>query len=95
MFSLKGVSVAGFRFIRVPRVWADPDRRNAEKGATEELARIARRFKNVMDEWSGSVAELASWIRYAPPAPDAKQVEPWFDDSGDEEMDDGGPETIH
>lgn len=30
MLSLKGVSVKGFRLVRVPRVWDDPDRRNAE-----------------------------------------------------------------
>ena len=94
ILSLKSVSVAGFRFVRVPRVWDDPDRRNAEKGAAEELARLARRFKNAMDEWTGSVAELARWIRYAPPPPEAKPVEPWFEDR-EEEPEDGGPESIH
>jgi hypothetical protein len=94
MLSLKGVSIAGFRMVRVPRVWDDPDRRNSEKGAAEELARLARRFNNALDEWTGSVAELARWIRYAPPPPEAKQVEPWFDDE-EEEQEDGGPETIH
>jgi hypothetical protein len=93
MLSLNGVSVAGFRLVRVPRVWDDPDRRNAEKGAAEELARLARRFKNAMDEWTGSVVELARWIRYAPPPPEAKPVEPRFDDQ-EEEPEDGGPETI-
>lgn len=46
-----------------------------------------------MDEWIRSVAELARWIRYAPPPSDAKRVEPWFED--EEEEQDGGPETIH
>jgi hypothetical protein len=95
VLSLKRLSIAGFRLVRVPRVWDDPDRRNAEKGAAEELARLARRFKNAMDEWSGSVVELAKWIRYAPPPPEAKPVEPWFEDEEEEKEEDGGPETIH
>ncbi|MBI4473470.1 MAG: hypothetical protein HY646_12440 [Acidobacteria bacterium] len=86
---LKGVSVSGFRIVRVPRVWDDPDRREAEKDIDEELARLARRFKDALDEWTRSVAELARWIRYAPPPPEAKPVEPWFEDEN------GGPETIH
>ena len=90
--SLKGLSVAGFRLVRVPRVWDDPDRRNAEKGAATELARLAQRFKNANDEWAESVAELGRWIRYAPPLPEAKRLEPQFED---EETEDGGPETIH
>jgi hypothetical protein len=94
ILSLKGVSIAGFRLIRVPRMWDDPDRRSAEKGAAEELARLARRFKNAMDQWTGCVAELARWIRYAPPPPEAKLIEPLFEDH-EEEPDDGGPETIH
>ncbi|MBM3791565.1 MAG: hypothetical protein FJW35_14625 [Acidobacteria bacterium] len=89
--SLAGVSVAGFRFVRVPRVWDDPDRREAEKGAAQELARLAQRFKDALDEWTVSVVELARWIRYAPPPPGAKQIEPWFEDLEEE----GGPESIH
>ena len=55
----------------------------------EELARLAQRFKDALDEWTRSVAELATWIRYSPPPPGAKRVEPWFEDEDD------GPETIH
>ena len=91
VLSLMGVSVAGFRLVRVPRLWDDPDRRKAEKGAAVELARLAERFKNAMDEWTRSITELASWIRYAPPPPEAKRVEPWFED----QEEDRGPGTIH
>lgn len=86
------MSVSGFRLVRVPRIWDDPERRDAEKGIGEELARLAWRFKNAFDGWTESVAELATWIRYSPPPPGAKPVEPWFEN---EEEDDGGPETIH
>ena len=71
VLSLAGVTVAGFRLVRVPRVWDDPDRREAEKGAARELARLAQRFKNAEDEWTAGVTELARWIRYAPPPPGA------------------------
>lgn len=91
--TLKGVSVSGFRLVRVPRVWDDPDRREAEKDIGEELVRLARRFRAALDEWVGRIAELAKWIRYTPPPPESRPVEPWF---GDEEEDEnGGPETIH
>ena len=65
----------------------------AEKGIGEEFARLAGRFKDALDEWTRSVAELARWIRYLPPLPEAKRVEPRFED--DEEDEGGGPETIH
>jgi len=81
---LHGVSVEGFRLVRVPRVWDNPERRDAEKDSAEEAARLARRFKSAIDEWTGSVAELARWIRYAPPPPEAKPVEPRFDDREEE-----------
>jgi hypothetical protein len=93
VLSLKGVSVSGFRLIRIPRVWDDPGRRKTEKDIGEELARLARRFRDALDEWTGSVAELARWIRYTPPPPESRSVEPWFED--EEEDEDGGPETIH
>ena len=53
--------------VRVPRIWDDPDRREAEKGAGKELDRLARRFKGALDEWNAGVAELATWLRYLPP----------------------------
>jgi len=66
MLSLKGLSVGGFRLVRVPRAWDDPDRREAEKGADNELARLAQRFKGAMDEWTRSIADLAKLVRYMP-----------------------------
>lgn len=88
--SLAGISVSAFQLVRVPRVWDDPGRREAEKGNSEELARLAWRFKEALDEWIGSVAELGNWIRYSPPPPEGKRLEPWFEDE-----EEGGPETIH
>ncbi len=89
--SLAGISVRGFQLVRVPRVWDDPDRRDAEKGNAKELARLALRFKQALEECSSSIAELGNWIRYSPPPPEAKPLEPWIDD----EEEDAGPETIH
>lgn len=89
--SLTGVSVAGFRFVRIPRVWDDPDRREAEKGAARELSRLAVRLKKAVDEWIVGVTELARWIRYTPPPPGTKGIEPWFESPEEE----GGPESIH
>ncbi len=89
--SLAGVSVRGFQLVRVPRVWDDPDRRDTEKGNANELARLAMRFKQALEDWGSSIAELGNWIRYSPPPPEAKPLEPWFDD----EEEDAGPETIH
>ena len=67
--ALTGISLSGFRMVRVPRIWNDPDRRDAEKGAGKELDRLARRFKGALVEWTTSVAELATWLRYFPPPP--------------------------
>jgi hypothetical protein len=92
--SIAGISIAGFRVVRVPRVWDDPDRRNAEKGAAVELSRLAEKFKYSLDEWKAGIAELARWLRYTPPPADASQIEPPLEDQEDED-EDGGPETIH
>jgi len=91
--SLAGISVSAFQLVRAPRVWDDPGRREAEKGNGKEVARVAWRFKEALDEWISSVAELGNWIRYSPPPPEAKRLEPWFED--EEEEEEGGPETIH
>lgn len=88
--SFTATSVSAFRLVRVPRVWDDPDRRNVEKGNSEELARFALRFKVAMEEWISSIAELGNWIRYSPPPPEAKPIEPWFEDE-----EEGGAETTH
>jgi hypothetical protein len=92
--SLKALAISGFRMVRVPRAWDSPERRDAERDPRDELGRLARRFKTVLDEWTKSVSEFATWIRYSPPPPGAKPVEPWFDDQSEDD-DDGGPETTH
>ncbi len=94
LMSLKGISVAGFRLVRVPRVWDDPDLRNAEKSAASELSRLAQMFRYSLDEWSASIAELAKGIRYTPPPPDAERIAPPVEDQEDENNG-GGSETIH
>ena len=78
----------------MPRVWDDPGRREAEMGSGKELGSLARTFKATFDEWIKNVTELATWIRYSPPPPGAKPIEPWFEDQSEDD-DDGGPETIH
>ncbi|MBI1876175.1 MAG: hypothetical protein HYS05_20100 [Acidobacteria bacterium] len=93
--SLKAVAISGFRMVRVPRVWDNLERRETERDPRDELGRLARRFKTALDEWTKSVSELATWIRYSPPPPGAKPVEPWFDDQSEDDDDDGGPETTH
>ena len=46
-----GSPISGFRMVRVPRVWDDPGRREAEKGpARRKLARLARAFEAPLDE---------------------------------------------
>jgi hypothetical protein len=92
--SITGVTITGFRILRVPRVWNDLDRQDAEKGAERELSGLAQKFKYSIDEWRASIAELAKWIRYTPPPADANQIEPPFEEY-EEESDEGGPETIH
>ena len=94
--SLKSLAISGFLTIRVPRVWDDSERRVAERDPRDELGRLARRFKTAtaLDEWTKSVSELATWIRYSPPPQGAKPVEPWFDDRAEDD-DDGGLETTH
>ena len=92
--SLKAVAISGFRMVRVPRVWDSPERRESERDPRDEIGRLARRFKTAFDEWTTSVSELATWIRYAPPPPGAKPVEPWFDEHAEDD-DDGGPQTKH
>ena len=81
--------------IRVPRVWDSLERRQAERDPRGELGRLARIFKTALDEWTKSVSALATWIRYSPPPPGAKPVEPWFGDRDDDDDDDGGSGTTH
>lgn len=90
--SLDGLSVSGFRIVEVPRIWDDPERRSREKGIDRELARLAKRFNQAFVAWTDSLAELATWIRYSPPLPDAKPLQPRVEN---EEEENGGPETIH
>lgn len=84
--SLKSLAISGFLTIRVPRVWDDSERRVAERDPRDERGRLARRVKTALDEWTKSVSELATWIRYSPPPQGAKPVEPWFDDRAEDVM---------
>ncbi|HXW91491.1 MAG TPA: hypothetical protein VEK33_13160 [Terriglobales bacterium] len=93
--SLKGLAISGFRIVHLPRVLDDPERRKAEKDTQSELDRLARTFKTTLDEWTKSVSELASWIRYSPPAAGVKPIEPWFEDLPENGGNDGGSETIN
>lgn len=96
VLSLQGLSLTGFLIVPIPRVWDSPERREAEKDTGAELERLAHRFKTALDEWTASIAEVATWIRYSPPPPEAKPVEPWFEDFAEEEDDEeGGPGTTH
>ena len=74
--SLKGLAISGFRVVHLPRVWDDSERRKAEKDPQSELDRLARTFKTTLDEWTKSVSELATWIRFSPPVAGAKPIEP-------------------
>jgi hypothetical protein len=91
--AITGISIAGFLMARVPRAWNDSARPDVEKKAMAELNRLAQKFKQSIDVWNASIAELARWIRCAPPHPDAKRVAPFFDEQ-DEEIE-GQPETVH
>lgn len=91
--SLKGLAISAFRMVHLPRVWDAPERRESERDPHIELDRLARTFKATLDEWTKSVSELATRIRYAPPV-GAQPVEPWFENQPEDD-DDGGPETIN
>jgi hypothetical protein len=98
--SLASVTMSGFGIVTIPRVWDDPERRQAERQQVGGLRRLAGRFKSAFDGWTNAVSDLATWIRYSPPDPAAKPVEPWFDadsgaEPGDDDDDEGGPETTH
>lgn len=73
-------------------MWDDPRRQRTERNIDEELASLAGRWNNAVKEWVASVADLAKWIRYSPPPPGTRPIEPWFEN---EEEDDDGSETIH
>lgn len=93
LVSLSAVAISGFRMVRVPRVWDSPERRAAEADSRRELGRLARTCKTALDDWTESMGALATWIRYSPPVPGAKPIEPWFGDESED--DDNGPETMH
>jgi hypothetical protein len=92
--SLSAIAITGFRLIRVPRVWDNPERRATEADSHGELSRLARAFTAALDRWAESISALATWIRYSPPPPGAKPAEPWFDQQSEDD-DDGGPDTLH
>lgn len=92
--SLNAIAMAGFRLVRVPRIWDNPERRATEADSHAELSRLARTFTAALDQWTESISALATWIRYSPPPPGAKPAESWFD-QWSEDDDDGGPDTRH
>lgn len=77
---LRALSVSAFRLVCVPRIWDDPERREAEQGAGEELDRVARTFKDAGYAWAAAIAELAAMIRYLPPPPEAELAQALFED---------------
>lgn len=91
--SLQGMSVSAFEMIVVPRIWDDPKRRARERSADHEISGLAKRFRDALDAWTGSVGELAKRLRYVPAPPGASSRgrvrEPLPDDG------DAGPETTH
>jgi hypothetical protein len=93
LVSLGAVSIAGFRMVRVPRVWDSAERRASDGDPRRGLARLARTFTMALNDWTESISALATWIRYAPPPPGARPSEPWFDDESED--DDDGPDTKH
>jgi len=88
LLSLDGVSVLGYRMVRVPRIWDDPAKRDKEEDGGEHLDELAKRIKATMDEWKAAVTELGRWIKYGPPSPDMTE-DPFADVEDDE------PETMH
>jgi len=90
--SIEGLSIKGFRMVRVPRIWDDPDRREREKGVETELVRLAGKFKYSLSQWKTAIVELSRWIRYTPPPDDARRTAPPPERKS---HDDGGPDTIH
>lgn len=67
VISLTAVAISAFRIVRVPRAWDSPEWRAAEGDSHRELDRLARRFRTAIDDWTQSIASLATWIRYSPP----------------------------
>lgn len=55
VLSLNAVAIAGFRLVRVPRVWDSPERRAAEADSQGEFRRLARTIKAALDEWTKSI----------------------------------------
>jgi hypothetical protein len=97
--SMDGLSVSAFRIIQIPRIWDNQSRRENEKGSEDQLADLAAKFFEGMEEWTKAVGELSRWIRYAPP-PELLDSDVEFEDEDEEEddldaLDDPGPETVH
>jgi hypothetical protein len=92
--SLTAVAISAFRIVHVARAWDSPERRAAERNSHRELNRLARSFRTAIEDWTQSIAALATWIRYSPPPPGIKPSEPSFDDQSEDD-DEGGPEILH
>jgi hypothetical protein len=91
--SLNGVTISGFRIVRVPRVWDDPERREAERGAHVEIGRLTRTCKITPDGWTQSVSELAPGSGTRRHHLKRSQFEPWFEDQSEDD-DEGGTKMI-
>lgn len=92
--SLTAVAISAFRIVRMARALDSPERRAAEGDSHRELNRLARTFRAAIDDWTQSIAALATWIRYSPPPPGVKPAGPSFDDQSEDD-DEGGPEILH
>ena len=92
--SLAAVAISAFRIVRLRRAWDSPERRAADGDSHRELSRLARTFRTAIDDWTQSIAALATWIRYSPPPPGVKSVGPSCDVQSEDD-DDGGSEILH
>ena len=69
-----------------------PERR---KGPARRPRLPSADVRDRLDEWTKSVSELATCVRYSPPAAGAKPIEPWFENLPEDTDNDGRPETIN
>lgn len=90
-FGFHGMSVPAYEMVVVPRIWDDPKRREREPSAVHQIGGLAERFRRALDVWTGSVGELARWLRYdqSHASSRRRRSEPFPDDG------DTGPETMH
>lgn len=94
VISLSAVAISAFRIVRVPRVWDGPERRAAEGDARRELNRLGPMFRRAIEDWTQSIAALATGTGYSPPPPGVKAAGPSMDDQSQDD-DEGGPKILH